>query len=163
MQEPSKEELSILSPAIETVTIVNSSETLLAAVKRGDRHIQLQAHLNLTNVGGVHSVNSGFGEMPWTVQSIQVRHLNICRHSTIYAPHPKREVATGIVYHRQRHASSIMARTHADVYGPIATSLMVAIYSVASHQDCLGVQSASTLGRKHAVSIIRILLVRRWG
>lgn len=89
MQDPREDELYMFSPAIETVTIVNSSETLLASVKRGDRHIQLQAHLNLTKVRGVHGVTSGLGEVPWTVQSIQVRHLSVCRHSTIYDGAPK--------------------------------------------------------------------------
>lgn len=54
----------------ETITLVNSSESLVAAVKRGDRHIQLRAHLNFT---GVFSVRARLGVIPWAVQSIQVR------------------------------------------------------------------------------------------
>lgn len=71
MQEPAPEDLAMFEPMIETVTVVKSSESLLAAVRRGDGHMQLQAHLNLTGIGD--GLYSGIGEVPWAVQSIQVR------------------------------------------------------------------------------------------
>jgi hypothetical protein len=72
MQEPAAQDLAIFRPVIESVTVVNSSEALLAAVKRGDSHIQLRAHLDLTDMA-LNGASSVLGEIPWAVQSIQVR------------------------------------------------------------------------------------------
>lgn len=92
--------MQMRSPAVHTralqgtppaVTFVNTAEGLLGAVAQGYANIEIQAHLNLTNVTPndiqacnddqyaapcVSSQSSMLGQVPHTVQSIRVRFLS---------------------------------------------------------------------------------------
>lgn len=67
---------SILSP----VTVVATAEEFQAAVVAGARHIEIQAHLDLTPTALLRyegiSTDLHLGNVPSSVRSITVRHLS---------------------------------------------------------------------------------------
>lgn len=74
------------SASTANVTAVTSPEQLLAAVKRGDEHIEIQAHLDLTSIppldnSGAYPIILGFVEK--SVKSIRVR-FNLSPYSFMY-------------------------------------------------------------------------------
>lgn len=68
--------------ADSNVTVVTTAEELLEAVTRGDPHIELQAHLDLTSQDFIVEERSQFkflmGSIPASVESIRVRLLPPC-------------------------------------------------------------------------------------
>lgn len=69
------ETCTLFTPPSGVVTVVNSTNAMLAAVRRGDHHIEIRAHLDLTVLGS-NWMNPGFGEIPYSVKSIQVCVMN---------------------------------------------------------------------------------------
>lgn len=64
------QEMDLFTPPNRIISVVNSTNAMLAAVRRGDHHIEMRAHLDLTVLGS-NWMNPGVGEIPYTVKSIQ--------------------------------------------------------------------------------------------
>lgn len=59
-------------PVKDAVTVVTTPEALVAAVKRGDAHIEVQEHLHMPKISWA-AVKPNLGDVPFSVLSITVR------------------------------------------------------------------------------------------
>lgn len=58
-------------PVKDAVTVVTTAEAFVAAVKRGDAHIEVQEHLHMPEISWA-AVKPNLGDIPFSVLSITV-------------------------------------------------------------------------------------------
>lgn len=59
-------------PVKDAVTVVTTADAFIAAVKRGDAHIEVQEHIKMPPVSWA-AVKPNLGDIPFSVLSITVR------------------------------------------------------------------------------------------